>query len=105
RFGPWHVMALGWLLAGVAYFVYARRRPDLAMVALAGLTAFTLFAVALLSSIETEVTLLGIVLALTVVAGWGIRRLLHLWRAARPSNDAASGKVTAGPDEPLPWFI
>ncbi|NYT83266.1 GDYXXLXY domain-containing protein [Alcaligenaceae bacterium] len=105
RFGPWHVMALGWLLAGVAYFVYARRRPDLAMVALAGLTAFTLFAVALLSSIETDVTLLGIVLALTMVAGWGIRRLLHLWRAGRPLNDAASGKAPAGPDEPLPWFI
>ncbi len=98
-FAAWRLMGLGGLLAAAANYLYSVRKPDLAMVALAGLAAFALFAVALLSSIRSEAALLGVVLALTAVAGLGVHRLLRLWRADREPDGAPDT------DQSFPWFI
>ncbi|MGB3290249.1 MAG: GDYXXLXY domain-containing protein [Burkholderiaceae bacterium] len=91
------------------YKIYSGRRADLAMVSLAALTAILLAAIVLLSRIDSEVSLLGIIVVLLGLAGWFLHRLRGLM-SRRAVGAGEVGPDAAGPDETgqahrEPWYI
>lgn len=81
----WAFIIPSMLAMALMAWVYIRQRPDLAMVCLAALGAFSLIAILLLSWLETE-GLLWTIILLTGLAGWGLRQLSALIRFKQPAR-------------------
>ncbi|WP_460872919.1 GDYXXLXY domain-containing protein [Paralcaligenes ginsengisoli] len=97
------VALLGLGVTGFMAWIYTRIRPDLAMVCLAAVGAFTVVTVDLLSFIQSELALLGLILILMLFSG-----VLLRWLSRRPGVSAKAG---ASPyphvrgDARDPWFL
>ena len=94
---------LGLGVSGFMAWIYTRIRPDLAMVCLAAVGAFTIATVDLLGFIQSELSLLGLILILMLFSGVLLRWLSRRFRAG--AKAAAEPYSIAHDDARDPWFL
>ncbi|MGB6104678.1 MAG: GDYXXLXY domain-containing protein, partial [Pusillimonas sp.] len=104
--GPATPALIGLMATALMYRVYTAGRADLAIACLAAAAAFFLLAIPLIGWVESEGSLLLVIVALVVLAGLALRQLGRLIRAAAPASATkhidTNADTAAGLD---PWYI
>ncbi|NYT61531.1 GDYXXLXY domain-containing protein [Alcaligenaceae bacterium] len=92
----------GLMVCALGYWVYTRKRPDLALVSLAALAAYCQIVIVLLSWIDDGMGLLLISFPLIVMAGLLLRHLIGLVGPVKPDSETKDQKAARGKE---PWFF
>lgn len=100
--GAFEIAVPGLFVTGLMYWVYSRKRFDLAMVCLAAFAAFCLVAISWISWLESFDALLLVIVALIIVAGVVLRHFRGLLRSRRTASDSDRSAVSVFQE---PWFL
>lgn len=98
----WATIVPGMIATALVAWIYVHKRPDLAMVCLAALTAFCLLAISLINWLDSVEGLLLVIMILLALAGFGLRYLGAAVRLQWPTLGQELGAVRVLQE---PWFL